>query len=131
MYSILVSCTTEDGMSILPGEALAPDPSSAAPSADTSSEAVFSCPSSLLPRLSVGLPGRVTPGDANNIRTEPGGTTVIGQIPAGEQFDVLDGPVCSPSGLTFWQVQYGELTGRTAEGQETEYWLEPVQSGRG
>jgi hypothetical protein len=77
------------------------------------------------------LQGQVTPGDTNNVRPEPTSSTVVGQIPGGEQFTVLDGPQCGLNGLTFWQVQYGDLIGWTAEGQGNDYWLEPLESGRG
>jgi hypothetical protein len=57
--------------------------------------------------------------------------TIIGRIPAGESFMMLDGPQCGQTGLTFWQVQYGDLVGWTAEGEGETYWLEPLESGRG
>jgi hypothetical protein len=139
LYVLGVGCRYADGTTVNPGDTLveytAPSVVPTASSAIAATPVVVAtpvtCPDSPEPRLSVGMKGRVTPGDANNIRTEPGGTVVVGQIPAGEEFDVFGGPACSPKGLTFWQVGYGELTGWTAEGQGTEYWLEPVESGRG
>jgi hypothetical protein len=82
----------------------------------------------LLPRLEVGIWGRVGPGDANNLRAEP--TTQgerIGFIPAGELFQVLGGPSCA-DGYVWWQVKYDGAIGWTAEGNaaNADYWLEPL-----
>lgn len=77
-------------------------------------------------RLTVNQPGRVTPGAANNLRAEP--TTqseLVGQIPGGETFFVLGGPVCTP-GMAWWQVEYNGMIGWTGEGQGNTYWTEPV-----
>jgi hypothetical protein len=46
-------------------------------------------------------------------------------MPAGSEFDVIAGPICA-EGLVWWQVQYGDHYGWTAEGEGTSYWLEPV-----
>ena len=64
---------------------------------------------------------------ANNVRSQPSVTSgaVVGQIPAGAQFNVLEGPACQDE-LTWYRVQYGDLTGWTAEGQGREYWVEPL-----
>ncbi|MCA9913265.1 MAG: SH3 domain-containing protein [Anaerolineae bacterium] len=84
-----------------------------------------SCPESLPPRLTVGEVGRVTPGDANNVRAAAAGSAELtGQIPGGSVFHVLDGPECA-GGFTWWQVRYGELEGWTVEGSDA-YWLEPL-----
>lgn len=139
IYTLVVSCTLKNN------EIVAPDPSKieqattsvvesqavvpTSVSSDTAS-ALSSCPNSPAPRLEIGGKGRVTPGDANNLRDNPNGGH-IGKLDAGTEFDVLEGPVCSQKGLAFWRVQAGDLTGWTAEGQGAEYWLEPVQSGRG
>jgi hypothetical protein len=95
----------------------------------TFSEGTFEgtvCPGFLPSRLKIGQPGRVTPGDANNLRAEP--TTQsqrVGQIPGGGAFMVLDGPVCTP-GMAWWQVEYNGVVGWTGEGQDNTYWLEPA-----
>jgi hypothetical protein len=86
------------------------------------------CPDAAAPRLTVGVPARVIPGTSpNNLRNVPGtdAASVTGQIPAGESFAVLAGPLCA-DGLLWWQVRYGDLTGWTAEGDAASYWLEPV-----
>ncbi len=69
--------------------------------------------------------GRVTPGDANNLRDKPGGK-IIGAIPGGEFFNIVGGPQCGSDGLTWWKVSYKNLTGWTPEGQGATYWLEPA-----
>ncbi len=84
-----------------------------------------SCGDSLEPRLTVGAMGRVTPGNSNNVRAEASKTgKLLGQIPGGESFDVLDGPTCA-DGLNWWQVRYGDLEGWTVEAAGIDYWLEP------
>jgi hypothetical protein len=82
---------------------------------------------SLPPRLKVGERGRVTPGDPNWVQQGPAKSTAkIGEIPADEVFDVLDGPRCDAiTRMNYWQVRYNDLTGWTSEGQGTEYWLLP------
>lgn len=84
------------------------------------------CPGAPQPRLVVNERGRVTPGDANNLRETPDTTSAkVGEIPGGEPFSVLQGPVCS-DGFNWWQVSYGALTGWTVEGQGNVYWVEPL-----
>lgn len=80
------------------------------------------------PRLTIGGRGRVTPGNPNTLRTQPGtegNSLLVGEIPGGGEFSVLAGPVCSTGGRYYWEVQYGNLVGWTAEGQGSTYWLEP------
>lgn len=86
------------------------------------------CPGAPQPRLLVGGQGRVTPGDPNNVRdaAAPSGTKV-GEIPGGEVFFVLEGPVCT-DGLNWWRVSYDDLTGWTVEGQGNGYWVEPFDT---
>lgn len=85
-----------------------------------------SCPGALASRLVVGEQGRVGPGGANNVRSEAATSgQLLGQIPGGGAFIVLEGPVCG-EGFAWWRVDYNGLTGWTAEGQGTDYWLEPA-----
>lgn len=88
----------------------------------------------LTPRLTIGGLGRVMPSPAlpNVVRSAPGTSStgsnsyVIGQIPAGGVFSVLNGPQCGTDGRWWWQVNYNGLVGWTAEGQgHNTYWLEP------
>lgn len=80
----------------------------------------------LPPRLTIGGQGYVEgDGFPNNLRSEPGESgNLIGEIPAGAQFSVVDGPQCG-SNISFWQVNYNGTIGWTAEGQGTSYYLVP------
>jgi hypothetical protein len=85
------------------------------------------CSLSLPQRLAIGVQGQVTPGLPNNVRDAPGESSrYLGEIPPGGMFTVVDGPRCA-SGMTWWQVNYNGLVGWTPEGQNKEYWLEPVR----
>lgn len=85
-----------------------------------------SCPGTPAPRLVVGEQARVTPGLPNNLRSGPGiWYRRIGQIPGGDSFDVLAGPVCGGR-YTWWQIAYRGTVGWTAEGVLGNYWLEPL-----
>jgi len=91
-------------------------------------------PACALPtRLGIGGQGRVLPGTPNVVRSAPGTqstgaySTVIGTIPGGGVFSVLDGPQCGSDGRWWWRVNYGGLIGWTAEGEGyNSYWIEPV-----
>ncbi len=84
------------------------------------------CPGAPTPRLVIGQQGRVTPGLPNNLRSGAGiWNQRIGQIPGGDTFDVLAGPVCNGY-FNWWQVNYRGTIGWTAEGLWGTYWLEPV-----
>ena len=87
------------------------------------------CPGAPATRLTIGGQGRVTPGDPNRVRDQPllTGSNVLGQIPGSEIFTVLQGPTCDAStGINWWLVSYGDLTGWTAEGQGNAYFVEPA-----
>lgn len=101
--------------------------STATPRGTASANATpVTCEGFMPSRLIIGELGRVMPGDANNVRdaANPGGS-LLGQIPAGGTFTVLDGPVCE-GGRAWWQVDYSGLIGWTVEGSGSEYYLEPV-----
>lgn len=86
-------------------------------------------PAFLAPRLSIGVQGRVSAGGIPNlVRDQPGSSgNTLGQIPPSDAFTVLDGPRCSLlDKIVWWQVNYNGLIGWTAEGQDGEYWLEPL-----
>lgn len=83
------------------------------------------CPGFLPSRLAPGGYGRVTPGLSNNIRAQAGLNALwIGRIPAGAIFYVVSGPVCA-SNTAWYQINYSGITGWTAEGQSSTYWVEP------
>ena len=79
--------------------------------------------------LVAGGEGRVIAGStANRIRSAPDTEAEqLGQIPAGELFDVVDGQqgVCS-GGIRWAQVSYDGVTGWTAEGANGQVFLEAV-----
>ena len=78
--------------------------------------------------LIVGEFGRVSPGNANNVRSAPNTSGErLGTIPGGEEFSILDGPQCS-DGLVWWQVDYQGLVGWTVDGADGEQWLFPVDA---
>jgi hypothetical protein len=86
----------------------------------------FTCSAALPARLAVGGTGRVLPGDPNRVRSVPAlDGELVGQIPSGETFSVIGGPVCGGD-LVWWQVTYGDVSGWTAEGVD-DYFVEPVQ----
>jgi Tol biopolymer transport system component len=64
----------------------------------------------------------------NRVRSEPNpNATIEGQFLAGETYILLDGPVCVDN-LIFWEIADPRLpggSGWTAEGDGSEYWLEP------
>jgi hypothetical protein len=83
------------------------------------------CPGFMPSRLVVGGQGIVTPGSSNRLRETPATGRILTEIPPGGIFDVLEGPVCMSNGIAWWRVNYSGTIGWTAEGQGTEYWLEP------
>ena len=86
------------------------------------------CQGFIASRLVIGQQGRVTTTSdiPNNVRSGAGvNNQQIGQIPAGGLFEVLSGPMCVGD-TAWWQVRYRDLTGWTAEGAGSDYWLEPV-----
>jgi hypothetical protein len=76
--------------------------------------------------LVIGGRGRVSSGDANNVREQPArSSALIGQVPGDALFDVLDGPRCV-DGLVWWQVSYAGITGWTVDGANGQQWLFPA-----
>ncbi|MCL4880146.1 MAG: SH3 domain-containing protein [Anaerolineae bacterium] len=81
----------------------------------------------LTPRLKINGTGVVLPGLPNVLRTQPftgSASAIIGRIPSGGTFTVLDGPRCG-NGYYWWLVDYNGTVGWTAEGEGSTYWLEP------
>jgi hypothetical protein len=82
----------------------------------------------LTPRLGKGVKARVIAGGLPNvIREQPGSSSkLLGQIPPGDSFIVIDGPRCTLlDKIVWWQINYNNLIGWTGEGQGGTYWLEP------
>ncbi len=85
------------------------------------------CPGFLPSRLRVGGNGRVLPGVANNLRSAPSANSqILGQIPGGGVFAVVEGPSCDAAGIAWWRVTFQNLNGWTGEGQGNAYWVEPM-----
>ena len=93
----------------------------------TATPTSIACAGTLPSRLYIGINGQVVPigGLANRYRSEPNlGSDILGTIPEGGVFVVLDGPVCN-NGFVWYQVNYGGRIGWTAEASQDEYWIEP------
>lgn len=91
------------------------------------------CPGSPSPtRMKIGMTAIVTPGGVNNrLRDKPSvkDGKVIDLMPPTSEFTVVGGPVCDEDDqIRWWQVTYKGLTGWTAEGEGTEYYLGPPGS---
>ena len=80
-------------------------------------------------RLAVGAEAQVRPdGLSHNVRQSASLTAArIGQLSPGERFAIIGGPGCG-NNLVWWQVEAGDLSGWTAEGQNGVYWLEPLST---
>ena len=96
----------------------------------------FSCPTAPPTRLSVGATGRVTYTDGQTIRLRSApeaGDNVIDQLPEGTEFEVIDGPVCTPridraDAFVYWKVKVptrNGISGWLAEGTFNAYFIEP------
>jgi hypothetical protein len=62
------------------------------------------------------------------VRTQPNTDgAVLGFIQPGEEIDILEGPICSNQWI-WWRVRSltSGLTGWTAEGDDSGYWLVPA-----
>ncbi len=111
-----------------PGDDTTPQPRPTTPAPPPVGIAV--CAGALPARLAVGAAARSTTTGSINIREMPDtGSDVAGLLLPGAQMDVIGGPECSPS-RTWWQISYesraGTVTGWVVEGDDLEYWLEPV-----
>lgn len=88
------------------------------------------CTGLLPPRLAVGEAARVIPGGVpNRLRDQPSTRGAqVGMAQPETTLTVIGWPVCdAASGIVWWQVQFGNVTGWTAEGLlPDEYFLEPV-----
>jgi len=92
-------------------------------------EAQDACAGLVAPRLSVGLTARVTSGYGLSLKNQPAtgaaGSSELALMPYGSVVTVLDGYQCN-YGYIWWQLQTpGGLVGWAAEGDSTNYYLEP------
>lgn len=86
----------------------------------------------LPPRLTSGGFARVgVAGEPNRMRAAPNiDAEQIGLIAPGTTVEVLDGPACEAGAqIVWWHVRDGNLVGYTAESQQADYYLEPVDFG--
>lgn len=86
------------------------------------------CPGTQPSLLMPGRQGRVsnTTPDPNRVRSEPSAQSdLLGEIPAGATFDVLEGPNCIDDAAWF-KVRYENIEGWMKEGTPSEYWVMPI-----
>ena len=98
-----------------------------APALPTPVRAQDGCGTAPPPRLATGSAGRVsfTDGRPLNVRASASlAGALVGQLPEGSTFQVIDGPACADN-IYWWQIQADALTGWIAEGVENEYFVEP------
>ncbi|MEO8607841.1 MAG: SH3 domain-containing protein [Chloroflexota bacterium] len=86
-----------------------------------------SCPSpdDLVPQLAVDIWARVGSGLTHNVReTASTQAAIVAQVPDGDIFRVIGGPICAES-FVWWQVDYAGTQGWMAEGDPKtgQYWL--------
>ncbi|GAB5491740.1 MAG: hypothetical protein Phog2KO_19550 [Phototrophicaceae bacterium] len=88
---------------------------------------IVSCPSAPEIRMSIGDTGRIISETIpNRLRSLPSTDgEIVGELPGGSEFTVLDGPACGGV-YTWFFVEYNGITGWTAEGTGQNYYIEPV-----
>lgn len=87
------------------------------------------CRAGPLSRLQVGMKAYVSRDHpkANSVRKKPGiNQTFLGRLEPGDSMEIILGPECK-NGYTWWYVEEigSSLSGWTAEGDKTRYWLVP------
>jgi WD40 repeat protein len=130
----IILCTDTGGtiVEVAPAVPATNPPASDAPP-PTADAAPASPPSandcSLTARLQVGSTGRViTAGFPSNVRNVPNiDGALLGEMPPGSSFLVLEGPVCATT-LLWYRVDHNGLIGWAAEGGGADYWLEPIST---
>jgi hypothetical protein len=96
--------------------------------ADIAEKPLPTCDGTQQSRLRPGDTARVVENTVpNNVRTNPTlQAELVGQLPGGTTFGVLDGPVCN-DGYAWYEVTLNsDITGWTAEGSADTYWLAPA-----
>lgn len=102
------------------------------PTLTLSPTAIPSCSGALPSRLYPGGQGQVRDDDDRllNVRSGPGtGNERIDRMQINERFNVIEGPRCSDN-LAWYRVSYGGgiLEGWIAEGDDTGYFVDPIDS---
>lgn len=94
-------------------------------SVDVNSVYCFNSPPA---RLAPNTLAKVLPGVPNNIRSNIGteGTQILGVMPAGATFTITGTGQCDSQGLRWYPISYNGVSGWTAEGQGSEYWIGPA-----
>lgn len=85
------------------------------------------CPGAPLPRLTVGATAR--PAQVfSSLRADVGSDVILRVLykSTGDQFQVLEGPLCSFGPHNWYKVDYKGTVGYVTEGQGSTYWVEPV-----
>jgi hypothetical protein len=98
-------------------------------------EAIFSCPGSPTPRLSVGSAARVTSNTPMAVFQSAQGGSTNYELPPNVTVAIIGGPTCGAQNITYWQfsgnarnkvTQFAEqTTGWIPEGTGNVYWLSP------
>lgn len=84
------------------------------------------CPETTPLELIIGEQARVLPGGANRVRSTPTTSSeAITVMEGGSVFNVIGGPECA-DGYRWWQIDYDGQEGWTVEGDDANYFLEPV-----
>lgn len=84
------------------------------------------CTGSLPSQLFINFVTQVIEGNTLNIRTAPEQGNVIAQLPAGQDFQIIDGSICgAQDGLRWWFIDWNGTQGWIAEGDLTESWIVP------
>jgi hypothetical protein len=96
-----------------------------------SSEAREVCADAPRSRLAIGMRAYVSfvPALSNRVRSSAGTQgRIVGYIDPGEEISILEGPTCD-NGWVWWKIRSSEsgLTGWTAEGDQSDYWLVPME----
>ncbi len=88
------------------------------------------CANTYVSYLAAGMGGKVNEQYPANqrVRSAPNrNAAIVGTMPSGEQFQILEGPACA-NNWVWWRVRSNSgLTGWTAEGDGTERWLIPLE----
>lgn len=126
---VTISLTVDGspGNDVAEGDQTAPETGGTGPSGQSQGSDASSCQGSAL-SLSPGDTARISPGLDNNLRRNPStDSSLIGSIPAGGSFTILDGPRCG-NGYWWWEVAYNGKEGWTAEGSGSDLWISKINT---